>query len=268
MARLRKLTGDKIKTENQKATLGERLRNAREKEGISLEEVHEATKIHPRVLEAIEEDRLENILGQTYVKAFIKNYAHYLGLDAGSLVQEYTSKHIPEPLSKPVLEPKLFSQKERKNFTRVVIITAAFLIWFLILGFATRKFIHYYKAVVENRNIVMAKKAMLKEETEKKDLKETKRLIPIPKRNTITLTLAVSKNSWMKVILDGETTFHKTLSKNSKETWKAKNEIRLAEIGKPEALKLNVNGKNIDLSGKRLGRNILITHKGVDLGPR
>ena len=99
-------------------------------------------------------------------------------------------------------------------------------------------------------------------------IKEIKRLIPIPKRNTITLTLAASKNSWMKVILDGETTFHKTLSKNSKETWKAKNEIRLAEIGKPEALKLNVNGKNIDLSGKRLSRNILITHKGVDLGPR
>ncbi|MEA3305315.1 MAG: DUF4115 domain-containing protein [Candidatus Omnitrophota bacterium] len=268
MARLKKQGDNKIKTENRTSGIGEKLRKAREEKGVSLEEVRGATKIHLKVLKAIEEDRLENILGQVYAKAFMKDYAHYMGIDAKDLVCKHASKYAVEPSREHVLEQKPFSQKERKNFSRAVIMAAAFLICFFILGFTARKFIHYCGTAVKNREAVTAKKAALNKEVEKKDSEEIKKLIPIPKRGAITLTLSVSRDSWMKVVLDGEAAFHKVLSKNSKETWKAKKEIILTEIGKPERLELNVNGKNIDLSGKRLGKNILITRKGINLDPK
>ena len=93
------------------------------------------------------------------------------------------------------------------------------------------------------------------------------KVIPIPKAKTLTLTLDASSDVWLKVMVDGKVAFYKILSRKSKETWKAEKEIRLAEIGKPEALSMNVNGKDIDLS-KSLSRNILITHEGVDFKPR
>ena len=70
------------------------------------------------------------------------------------------------------------------------------------------------------------------------------------------------------MIRDGELAFHGILPKKSKETWQADKEMILSEIGKPEALSLNINGKDIDFSQQRLGRNILITHEGVDLEPK
>ena len=70
------------------------------------------------------------------------------------------------------------------------------------------------------------------------------------------------------VMQDGKMVFRGILLKGSKETWQAEKEIRLSEIGRPEALGLNVNGKDITLSGRRIGKSILITHKGINLDPK
>ena len=252
------------KTQSSIDSIGERLRKAREDKGISLEEVHKTTKIHPNVLEALEEDRLENILGKAYVKVFLKNYAHYLGLDVKEIAQQYAAKHGPETTERPafVLKQKPISQKRTRNISHAIIVALAFIVWIFILSFTTVKFIHYSKDVTKRREVIALKKAELKEKVTKRGL------IPIPKSRTIMLTIITSKDVWLKVTQDGEVAFQGILSKNSKETWRADKEILLSEIGRPEALKLNVNGKDIDFSERRLGKNILITHKGINLGPK
>jgi len=97
---------------------------------------------------------------------------------------------------------------------------------------------------------------------------EVTEIVPIPKQKMLTLTLNATNDTWLKVIVDGKVTFHNTLAKKSKETWKAEKEIRLVEIGKPEALMLIVNGKDIEFSGKRLSRNIFVTQEGVHFEPK
>ena len=251
------------------SSIGEKLRKARETKGVSFEEVHRATKIHPRVLEALEENRLENILGITYVKAFLRSYAQYLRLDVKKIIQEYSSTIAPKVQEKPALEPKPFLLKKDRRFSHAIIVTLVVIAWFFILNFATVKFIRSYKSFVKNRKLTASVKPK-----EPKKLNELKKpdtrtkFIPIPKRRTISLTIATDKDVWLKVIQDGEVAFHGILSKNSKETWQADKEIRLTEIGRPEALSLHVNGKDIDFSGKRLGKNIFITHEGINLEPR
>lgn len=65
---------------------GAQLRSAREKQGISLEEVAQATRIRTQYLEAIEADELNRLPSQAHARGFIRTYARYLGLEAESLL--------------------------------------------------------------------------------------------------------------------------------------------------------------------------------------
>lgn len=61
--------------------LGAKLRQAREKKNLSLEEVTEGTKISRRIILAFEDGDREGFPHPVYAKGFIKNYARMLGLD-------------------------------------------------------------------------------------------------------------------------------------------------------------------------------------------
>lgn len=69
--------------------IGEKLKKARLEKNISLEDVYKQTKIHPRVLMGLEENKADEQLGAVYIKSFLKIYAQYLGLDAAGLLEEY-----------------------------------------------------------------------------------------------------------------------------------------------------------------------------------
>ena len=63
------------------AGLGELLRAARERRGLTLEQVSHETKIPRRHLEALEHDNLAALPGPFYQRAEIRTYARVLNLD-------------------------------------------------------------------------------------------------------------------------------------------------------------------------------------------
>src|SRR5215210_1212156 len=75
--------------------IGERLREARMRQGLDLTEVEIATKIRAKYLRAMENDEFSMLPGSTYVKSFLRTYAEYLGLDAQLLVEEFRAQHEP-----------------------------------------------------------------------------------------------------------------------------------------------------------------------------
>ncbi|NLY49484.1 MAG: helix-turn-helix domain-containing protein [Firmicutes bacterium] len=70
--------------------IGDLLKETRLKQGITLEEVQEETKIRRYYLEALESGSVEAIPGEVYVRGFLRNYAQFLGLPAEELVARYT----------------------------------------------------------------------------------------------------------------------------------------------------------------------------------
>src|SRR5699024_12387930 len=68
--------------------IGERLKEAREAKGLSLNSLQEETKIQKRYLTAIEQGKFEVLPGTFYARAFIKEYALAVGLDPTSLLEE------------------------------------------------------------------------------------------------------------------------------------------------------------------------------------
>jgi cytoskeletal protein RodZ len=75
------------------ASFGENLRRERELRGIDLREMADATKISIRFLQALEQDRVDILPGGIFPRAFVRQYAKYLGLDPERLVAEFVYAH-------------------------------------------------------------------------------------------------------------------------------------------------------------------------------
>ena len=61
--------------------VGELLREQREELGLDINDVGEVLRIKPAFLEALEENRPQDLPGPTYVLGFVRAYARHLGLD-------------------------------------------------------------------------------------------------------------------------------------------------------------------------------------------
>ncbi|GJL78768.1 MAG: helix-turn-helix domain-containing protein [Nitrospinaceae bacterium] len=65
------------------------LKHERELRGVSLEEIAEATKIHIRFLEALENNEFDLLPGEVFIKGYIRAYAKVLGFDSEEMVNAY-----------------------------------------------------------------------------------------------------------------------------------------------------------------------------------
>lgn len=73
------------------ATPGQRLREARERAGISPREMADRLNWLPSYVTAIEEDRYESLRSPAFVRGYLRAYARALGLDADGLVDSFDS---------------------------------------------------------------------------------------------------------------------------------------------------------------------------------
>lgn len=71
------------------ASLGERLRAARQHQGLTLAEAERATKIRQRYLEALEEEDYGALPPTVHTIGFLRCYASYLGLDVDAAVRAF-----------------------------------------------------------------------------------------------------------------------------------------------------------------------------------
>lgn len=75
--------------------LGQKLKETREAKGLSIDQLHEITKIQKRHLVAIEEGNYDVLPGAFYARAFIKQHADAVGLNGEELLVEHQST-IPQ----------------------------------------------------------------------------------------------------------------------------------------------------------------------------
>jgi cytoskeletal protein RodZ len=68
---------------------GARLREARERRGLSLREIADATKIAARSLEALERNDIARLPGGIFSRAFVRAYAVHVGLDPEETISEF-----------------------------------------------------------------------------------------------------------------------------------------------------------------------------------
>lgn len=73
-------------------TVGNTLKNEREKLGFSIEQVSCATKISSAYINAIENEKICDLPKKVYSVGFVRLYANFLSLDAELLASEFKEK--------------------------------------------------------------------------------------------------------------------------------------------------------------------------------
>jgi cytoskeletal protein RodZ len=93
--------------------LGSRLRQCRTEKSIPLEDVAARTRIQARLLNAIEEGRLDQLPEPVYIKGFIKRFAEALGLNGAEFASAFPTgsglqfakpswRHLPAAQLRPI----------------------------------------------------------------------------------------------------------------------------------------------------------------------
>ena len=113
------------------ADLGQALRAVRERQGRSLEDLAEATRVRASYLAALEDMRLDLLPSRPFTIGYIRAYAEALGLDPESAVERFRAD---EPmLDEPLHEPVGVQDERDPRLTSLVagacVIVAAIFLW-------------------------------------------------------------------------------------------------------------------------------------------
>jgi transcriptional regulator with XRE-family HTH domain len=111
-------------------TLGERLREIRERAGISIEEIATAIKVNKKYLMCIEADNYEDMPSDIYVRGFLKNYSNFLGIEAEDVLKIYKKERGIESNIKKKNEGK----KQKKKIKIPTIVLSSRVIFGVLFG--------------------------------------------------------------------------------------------------------------------------------------
>ncbi|HET6451695.1 MAG TPA: RodZ domain-containing protein [Spirochaetia bacterium] len=113
-------------------SIGEKLRLARERNNLTIEQVARETHVAKRFLKALEDEDFATFPGETYAMGFLRNYAEYLGLNPEELVAIYRNIKIQE---QPLPMSELLESKTRAPSLRVILFSVAAVLAIAAVGY-------------------------------------------------------------------------------------------------------------------------------------
>jgi len=130
---------------------GQILKNVRIEKGLSLEAVHESTKIPMDALKAIEEGYTIRTLSPFYIKGFLKIYAGYLNIDITEIIEDYQKKEELPKVTKQIVDTdfefnirqtlkKYLTHQRKKQLAALIGIFLVLFIFFKIIVFLSQSF--------------------------------------------------------------------------------------------------------------------------------
>jgi cytoskeletal protein RodZ len=240
-------------------SFGENLRRERELRGVSLREIADHTKISIRFLEALEEDRVEVLPGGLFPRAFVKQYATFVGLDPERVVADFLALHgRPEPESQRLAQPT-----ERPSWLSpgaLFFATVALVAAVLVLRPVSDKEPEQTAAAAPTP--VPVAPAVLP--TDRVYPPPGAEATPEPARDTLVLTMTAEQNCWVEVTADGEIVISRILAAGESETLEAHGEIVLS-VGNAGGLAIRVNDQPALPLGRsgEVRKNIVITRQSL-----
>src|SRR5436190_3205227 len=124
---------------------GSKLRDARERKGISLRQIANATKISMSALQALERNDISRLPGGIFSRAFVRSYAIEVGLEPDATIQEFVAQFPNDSVtaghasSDPVEDNEALESDRRmaSTFLRLIAVSvpiAAVVMYFTITG--------------------------------------------------------------------------------------------------------------------------------------
>lgn len=223
-----------------KGNFGETMRREREMRGVSLEEVANATRISTRNLEALENERWEQLPGGVFNRGFIRSISRYLGLDEENLVSEYVLATDDQPqmavwadkagARKPSRLPMVFA-----GVIAALLLSAGFFIW---RDWALVKAMVTGRASAESAPPKVALSP--RPAPSQPPVAAQTSLVP----ETLQLKIDAAKSTTVKIIADGATAFDGRIEARTARTFTAKEKFEVT-VGDSFALLMELNGQAV-----------------------
>lgn len=271
--------------------IGDRLRQARRKQNISINELQKQTKIQKRYLEAIERGAFDVLPGEYYVRSFIREYAAAVGEDGDYLVAVFDGKDSfeKEPPKRPEPEKVSGSRKaqheetvrRRKTlteYTPIVLLGLVALTIITIVGYMTWQDRHATPIIgnqsqpavtvdpslvsnTETSTHVSSEKQSSESELEKKlsikreESTQSDAIFTISEaKNPLELTFVGKKDRcWIGVLVNNDYVFQQTLTQDEEATMTLPEGVTEAMVTLGESANVDVkaDGEVVDFNDSK-----------------
>jgi transcriptional regulator with XRE-family HTH domain len=229
------------------ASLGQDLKRERELRGISLKEISSSTKISLRFLQALEEDRLDILPGSFFIKAILKAYAKFIGLEEDYVLNKYYETSLELEQS---LESKQVKRKARPTATKKIKkwIYALALIIILLLFLFFLYYLFFLKKQTSPSTELPKTSTLLQEETALPPPRAESFGEFLPKEENLIIKISFLEETWIQVWADGVVKVDGLKQPGEKITVKASQEL-LIHLGNAGGISYTIKNKK----GKQLG---------------
>ena len=258
---------------------GEELKQTRIEKGISLMDIASETRISSKFLDAIERGQFQ-ILPQTYVRAFLREYALMTGLNPDDVMQRYDSARSESPSRKSdTATPQQRSLQEKSHDDENG--KKPFLLSPLQRNIAFGLFIVaaiVVVALLANVNRIPIASNSVEEVPFDRVVRESEAASMPPQGTTVdsapvatvlhsdSLRLAITTRDsvWINILIDGKIGETYLFGANRKREWTAKERF-IVTMGNAGGATFQLNGKDIGSLGKRgaVVRNAIISESNL-----
>lgn len=263
--------------------IGSELRKARQEKGYTLDDLQQITKIQKRYLIAIEDEKFDELPGDFYVRAFVKQYANTVGLDGDELLKEYDddlpkaktneySDHIAQAVETRASQRKTISNgvnRSKRYLPTVIIVCVIVLVLAAIWVSAIARSHRDSSTRIDNSSVSVSGESRKKaSSSSKKAAKKTSTKASIKlkqtSRNDTSVTYSADKLSsntslqinptqraWMQVRANNSNDLlNRTLNANAKTTVKVDKSTTslVITVGNAKATTLKLGGQTIDFT--------------------
>jgi cytoskeleton protein RodZ len=225
--------------------IGETLRAARRQQGRTLAEAAAETRVRESYLAALEEEEFPSVGGDVYAKGFLRSYARYLGLDPEPLLETYRREfeHPDDSLHLSQASAPIEPPERRPAVALIAVGAVILLIGLTVIGLRA------------DENDPAGTVAPPPPAAEPTPVEEPDPTPPVDEPNDmpdpelpaidgveaeLTVTGALS---WLRVVVDGDTTLEGERGNGFFETFQGDEEI-LVRVGDAGAVQLVVNGED------------------------
>ncbi|MHA8138373.1 helix-turn-helix domain-containing protein [Lactobacillaceae bacterium Scapto_B20] len=277
------------------ASIGQTLHDARVQKGLTIDDLQNNTKIQKRYLIAIDEDKFDELPGEFYVRAFVKQYADAVGLDGTELLKQFDAT-LPDT-KKPdyvdkVSEDKIASRAAQRKvddrhmtirrYVPVAIISVVVVLVILVIWFAAAKSSKNSEQTnisdsssvsVSGSSSSSSSSSSAKKQTTKKTTKKTNTdnttiksestsgdsstyKVTTKKANS-EITITTSDRAWVGVNANNTSVYQSTQDAKASHTVKLPDNTTSATInlGNATATKITINGKEVKLASQSQVQN-------------
>ncbi|WP_299487140.1 helix-turn-helix domain-containing protein [Acaryochloris sp. IP29b_bin.137] len=239
--------------------IGARLREARQAQDTSLEEISGKTMIPTRLLSAIEEGRVDSLPEAIYTRGFIRRFGDSVGLNGPNLADVYSGNLSQDHLE---TETKTKQRKKRLRGLRGGLRPVHLYVLYIALIMSAGVGLSYLTnpSAITSTGDPPASSGAIDAPSEptapenKANAQQGTSSKPVAaptatKPDLVRVDLSIKEASWMEIIVDGEVSYEGILSPGTNKTVVAKEQLVIT-AGNAGGVMLAVNKQPAQLMGE------------------